>query len=76
VTVPWDSSPLFRTVPAEALHELAGHAVLRHYDEGAEYVWPVTPLPACTSWRRGLLYVIRPADDALLVRQRPGGCAR
>ena len=72
MTVPWDSSPLFRPVPAQGLDELARHAVPRHYEAGGAVCLAGDPGTSVYLVEAGLLHVIRPADKALLVRQRPG----
>jgi CRP/FNR family cyclic AMP-dependent transcriptional regulator len=72
VTIPWDSSPLFDTVPAEALDELARHAVSRHYEAGEAVCLAGDPGTSLYLVEAGLLHVLRPVDNALLVRQRPG----
>lgn len=72
MTIPWGRSPLFHTVPEQALDELAGHAVSRHYGAGEAVCLAGDPGTSLYLVEAGLLHVIRPADNALLVRQRPG----
>ena len=72
MTIPWGRSPLFHTVPADALNELAGHAVSRHYEAGEAVCLAGDPGTSLYLVEAGLLHVLRPTDNALLVRQRPG----
>lgn len=72
MTDPWAGSPLFQGVAAEALNELAKHAVSRHYEAGETVCVAGEPGTSLFLVQRGLLHVLRPTDNALLVRQRPG----
>ncbi len=74
MTTPWDSgsSPLFHGVAAEALDELARYAAARHYEAGEAVCRAGDPGMSLYLVERGLLHVLRPADSALLARQRPG----
>ena len=74
MTTPWisGSSPLFHGVAAEALDELARYAAARHYEAGEAVCRAGDPGTSLYLVERGLLHVLRPADSALLARQRPG----
>jgi NTE family protein len=65
-------SPLFDGVPPAALDELSRQALSRHYPAGAAVCRAGDPGTGLYVVERGLLHVLRPADDALLARQRPG----
>jgi predicted acylesterase/phospholipase RssA/CRP-like cAMP-binding protein len=72
VTDAWELSPLFDAVAPEAIDELAGQAVSRHYEAGEAVCLAGDPGTSLYLVERGLLHVLRPSDNALLVRQRPG----
>jgi len=72
VTAPWERSQLFHLVPAEAREDLARDAVSRHYEAGEAVCVAGEPGTSLYLVASGLLHVHRPADNALLVRQRPG----
>jgi predicted acylesterase/phospholipase RssA len=74
VTLRWQSgwSPLFDGVAAEALEELSRHAASRHFPAGGAVCRAGEPGTSLYLVERGLLHVLRPADNMLLARQRPG----
>jgi CRP-like cAMP-binding protein len=72
VTIPWDRSPLFHLVPAAALDELFRHGVHRHFEPGEAVCRAGDPGASLYLVEAGLLHVVRPVDDALLARVRPG----
>jgi len=72
VTSPWDSSPLFHLVPAAALDELFRHGVHRHFEPGEAVCRAGDPGTSLYLVEAGLLHIVRPVDDALLARVRPG----
>jgi NTE family protein len=72
VTDPWERSPLFQAVPAEVRDELARDAASRHYEAGEAVCVAGEPGTSLYLVERGLLHVLRPGDNVLLVRQRPG----
>ena len=72
MTSSWDSSPLFHLVPAAALDELFRHGVHRHFEPGEAVCRAGDPGTSLYLVEAGLLHVVRPVDDALLARVRPG----
>ena len=72
MTSPWDRSPLFHLVPAEASDELSRHGVRRRFDAGETVFRAGDTGTSLYLVEAGLLHVRRPDDEMLFARARPG----